>query len=281
MHQHYPESVVALLSYGDPREHDDSPDPCGWPDYVKKFGLSLDDVPHLIRVLNDPIINHTASDDPQAWADLHAWRALGQLGAVDAIPDLIRCLDYDDENEVSDWTMEEIPMVFGRIGAPAIEALIHYLEDGTKGCWSLAAAGEGLVNIAKENPESRPDCIAGITHRLERYLENDETLNGLLVCDLMNLKAIESVEVIRNAFLAGAVDVSVGGDLEDVEIKLGIRQTRSTPRSGYHICGIHCLHAYHGEKEAARTLHQRKPKLGRNDPCLCGSGKKYKKCCLT
>jgi uncharacterized protein YecA (UPF0149 family) len=21
-------------------------------------------------------------------------------------------------------------------------------------------------------------------------------------------------------------------------------------------------------------------KVGRNDPCLCGSGKKYKKCCL-
>ena len=21
------------------------------------------------------------------------------------------------------------------------------------------------------------------------------------------------------------------------------------------------------------------PKVGRNDPCLCGSGKKYKKCC--
>ena len=22
------------------------------------------------------------------------------------------------------------------------------------------------------------------------------------------------------------------------------------------------------------------PKVGRNDPCLCGSGRKYKKCCL-
>ena len=22
------------------------------------------------------------------------------------------------------------------------------------------------------------------------------------------------------------------------------------------------------------------PKIGRNDPCPCGSGKKYKKCCL-
>lgn len=25
---------------------------------------------------------------------------------------------------------------------------------------------------------------------------------------------------------------------------------------------------------------RRKQKIGRNDPCLCGSGRKFKKCCL-
>jgi uncharacterized protein YecA (UPF0149 family) len=25
---------------------------------------------------------------------------------------------------------------------------------------------------------------------------------------------------------------------------------------------------------------ERPPKIGRNDPCPCGSGEKYKKCCL-
>jgi preprotein translocase subunit SecA len=28
-------------------------------------------------------------------------------------------------------------------------------------------------------------------------------------------------------------------------------------------------------------IHNRLPKVGRNDPCPCGSGKKYKKCCGT
>ncbi|NOZ62027.1 MAG: hypothetical protein GXO74_10135 [Calditrichaeota bacterium] len=27
------------------------------------------------------------------------------------------------------------------------------------------------------------------------------------------------------------------------------------------------------------TYHRETPKVGRNDPCPCGSGKKYKKCC--
>jgi preprotein translocase subunit SecA len=29
----------------------------------------------------------------------------------------------------------------------------------------------------------------------------------------------------------------------------------------------------------SRTVKRQQPKVGRNDPCPCGSGKKYKKCC--
>jgi len=28
------------------------------------------------------------------------------------------------------------------------------------------------------------------------------------------------------------------------------------------------------------TIHRSAPKIGRNDACPCGSGKKYKKCCM-
>ncbi|MBQ0079754.1 MAG: SEC-C domain-containing protein [Eubacterium sp.] len=30
---------------------------------------------------------------------------------------------------------------------------------------------------------------------------------------------------------------------------------------------------------ASKTVRRESPKVGRNDPCPCGSGKKYKKCC--
>jgi preprotein translocase subunit SecA len=29
----------------------------------------------------------------------------------------------------------------------------------------------------------------------------------------------------------------------------------------------------------AKTIRKKTPRVGRNDPCPCGSGKKYKKCC--
>ncbi|MHB8355529.1 MAG: SEC-C metal-binding domain-containing protein, partial [Vulcanimicrobiaceae bacterium] len=32
------------------------------------------------------------------------------------------------------------------------------------------------------------------------------------------------------------------------------------------------------EGEPAKPMHREAPKVGRNDQCPCGSGKKYKKC---
>ena len=39
-------------------------------------------------------------------------------------------------------------------------------------------------------------------------------------------------------------------------------------------------HFFVQRKPSAHTVVRDQPKVGRNDPCPCGSGKKYKKCCL-
>ena len=35
-----------------------------------------------------------------------------------------------------------------------------------------------------------------------------------------------------------------------------------------------------GKKQVVETIRNRGQKVGRNDPCTCGSGKKYKSCCM-
>ena len=42
-----------------------------------------------------------------------------------------------------------------------------------------------------------------------------------------------------------------------------------------HVHGPNCNHSH----EALKPIVRDAPKVGRNDPCLCGSEKKYKKCC--
>ncbi|CAG0944456.1 Protein translocase subunit SecA [Gammaproteobacteria bacterium] len=46
-----------------------------------------------------------------------------------------------------------------------------------------------------------------------------------------------------------------------------------------HVHGPGCDHDHdHHDHAPAEPYRRETPKLGRNDPCHCGSGKKYKKC---
>ena len=45
-----------------------------------------------------------------------------------------------------------------------------------------------------------------------------------------------------------------------------------------HVHGPGCNHEHHHHAHAMAPV--RTTKIGRNDACPCGSGKKYKKCCL-
>ena len=40
-------------------------------------------------------------------------------------------------------------------------------------------------------------------------------------------------------------------------------------------------HDHHQYNSLQNMLNWNSPKVGRNDPCVCGSGKKYKKCCIS
>jgi preprotein translocase subunit SecA len=90
----------------------------------------------------------------------------------------------------------------------------------------------------------------------------------------MDLQAVEAIEVIRGAFRRKSVDLAIAGDIEDVEIAMGLRERRATPAPSYHVRPVSGS-GQPGDQDLPRRL-----KAGRNDPCPCGSGKKYKKCCL-
>ena len=120
--------IAALRNRGDARA-----DTC-WvendPDYVNEYGLTGDHIPELIALATD-WVNDTP-DDGSAYGPVHAWRALGQLRAVDAIQPL---LDIQDTLDAigDDWYLEEFHDVFGLIGATAVEPLAVYLEDDAHG----------------------------------------------------------------------------------------------------------------------------------------------------
>lgn len=263
----YSDPVRKLLATGDARSMRN------WPNYLE-LGISEEHIPELIRMLTDDDLNMADSESSEVWAPLHAWRVLGQLRAVEAIDALVgqfRRIDEEDD----DWVGCELPEVMAMIGPPAIPALAAYLEDDAPGLYAKTCAAHSLANIGKSSPEDRDEAVRILTGHLGRCEQNDPTLNGFLVDYLMDLKALESIRVIRKAFRRNLVDEMVVGDLEDVELELGLRQSRSTPMS---------LNPWIRKEDPQASQSTGTGfagrKIGRNDPCPCGSGKKYKKCCL-
>jgi Protein of unknown function (DUF1186) len=217
----YSSPVSELLTIGDCRDFRE------WPNYLD-LGLNSEHVPELIEMATDEELNWADSESLEVWAPVHAWRALGQLRAVSAIEPL---LDLFHELEDSDWVSEELPQVYGMIGREAIPALARYLDDASHGLWPRVTAAFSLERIAAGDPSARGECVTILSRQLERFTENDPSLNGLLISYLVDLRAVEAAPSMERAFTADRVDLSILGDWEDAQVELGLKATRETPRT--------------------------------------------------
>ncbi len=227
----YTEPVSKLLILG-------SPDNRGWRDYLK-MGFTREHIPELIRLVEDKKLRWMESpsdlseedDEITEWyGQIHAWRTLAQLKAEEAIPALLSILQEIDDY-MDDWYGEDSFKVFPMIGPAAIHLLAEYLSDTKHGTWARVAASASLEKMVKEHPETKEECAAAIVAALQIYKDNDESLNGSLISDLVQMGAArEHLDLIEEAFKSGNVDESVDGDFEDTQIKLGLREKRSKPR---------------------------------------------------
>ncbi len=221
----------------------------------------------------DEALHNADEDSPAIWAPVYAWRALGQLRVEEAIAPLIGLLRRADLEYGDDWVLCELPGVFGAIGKPALEPLAVFFADEKNGLSSRAGAADSLVILGKNDPALRLECIEVLSRQLRAFATQSDEFNGFIVGALMDLSAVEALPVIREAFATGAVDEMIVGDIENVEIKLGIREPRPDRVPNF-------ASLEDGEEpESVPMPFIAEEKTGRNEPCPCKSGKKYKKCC--
>jgi hypothetical protein len=215
--------VAQLLSLGEAELSDE------WPNYLER-DLGAEHIPDLIRMATDPALNGADAESLEVWAPLHAWRALGQLRATEAIEPL---LPLFEELEDSDWAGEELPVVYGMIGAAALPALTSYLADSTHQSWPRITAAHAIEQIGSADQASRPAAVEALSQQLERFAENDPELNGFLISFLIDLHAVETAPLIERAFAAERVELSIPGDWEDVQVSLGLLAARTSPPRTY------------------------------------------------
>ena len=222
--QTYEQPVAKLLTLGDVRGQGE------WLDYKAACDLNEAHIPDLIRMVQDEELNWADEDSDEVWANLHAWRPLGQLQAVAAIKPLVKLLIRIDDDDLNhDWEHGDLPDVLAMIGPEALPSLAGYLVNPQYGDFSRWAAATAIQKIGNQYPAYREECVELLTRQLAKYRKQSRTFNGGLVAELCDLQAVEMADTMAAAFKVNKVDVSILGDWEDVQIRLGLLNERITP----------------------------------------------------
>src|SRR3954464_12803481 len=196
----YAAPVQRLLSIGETRGYN----PSEWPDYCARFELQREHISDLIRMACDAGLNQADASSNEVWAPMHAWRALGQLRAEEAVLPLLALLAAIEDDEAA---AEELPVCFVMIGQAAISPLSAFLVDRSNPDLVVSTALSGIKEIAARHPECRAECVSILMRLLEPQAETEPTVNGFAVWALTDLGATEAIEAIRDAFRRDAVDI--------------------------------------------------------------------------
>jgi len=228
-------------------------------------------VPVLLAIFGDESLDAESSPG-EGYARERAAMLLGELRAEAAIAPMLAVLRVTDPLSP---THEAILEVLPRIGAAVLEPVLAEYASSTDPELRISLASilsrleakdprilQTLLAHLRENPEHGAMCLGEL---------GDPAALPALSAALDAQVVLGPEEVLRNhgiIELAAAIE-ELGGTLtrlqeqklEDVEAisELAFSQ----------------LPIVRSEPEPVRAS----PKLGRNERCSCGSGKKYKKCC--
>lgn len=150
------------------------------------------------------------------------------MGVMEAIPAFIGLLHFVDDDD-DDYVGEEIPVMLGKLGAPAIQPCREYLSDQNQGEYARISAGHALAEIGTQHPETRDACVQALISTLEGFRNDNETVNAFTLSFLADLNAAEAAPLAKEILEADRADESVAGDYEDFQISVDLLKERQTP----------------------------------------------------
>ncbi|MFO7907629.1 MAG: DUF1186 domain-containing protein [Pirellulaceae bacterium] len=197
--------------------------------YVETCRVSREDASPLIYIASkwldtDWEMNNSARCEGRHdvyWLPVTAWRTLAELRASECVEPLLDMVCHLDV-EYDDCCSLELPHVFGKIGKPAIGALVHVARDVNQRDFVRSIATDGLWRVAEYHPETRDDVVPVLTELMTNAADNSVEFNSTLLVSLVELVAVEAAEAIERAFANNLIDVGMMGDWEKVRRRLGV-----------------------------------------------------------
>ena len=129
---------------------------------------------------------------------------------------------------------------------------------------SLIKAGK--IDFVEENKQStKLEKVLGELFVIDKNILKEE-MDGFIVAIKNEVEKAEAIDIFLQAY---EIQSDEEREIFIYELELLAKSIRKWSLKGYTENEI--------EKANARVVNE--VKVGRNDPCICGSGKKYKKCC--
>ena len=236
----------------------------------------------------------------------HSLFLLGELKATKSIDAIFNVLSQSEEYlelYLGDALTALMWEVLYKIASNNLEVCKQFMYRPGIETYARVVLPDMIEQIVWHQPERRDEAISWYKDVLQFFLtstleENviDSDVIALLICNLIQIKGKELLPEIEKLFNLEIVSKSICGDWDAVSKDVLQADDYSTKKEiltiteRYNEITSTCT-GFNGELshleyddedyfEPYNMPVRAEPKVGRNEPCPCGSGKKYKKCCL-
>jgi hypothetical protein len=230
-------------------------------------------VPGLCRLLDRVDENERIPID----AATAACTLLGEMRAVEAVPHLTGLFRRVD------WEWLEVPAgTLVVMGPDAVDPMLDVITDLSLDWYPRSLLLEALSDLVyrEDNPELTARVADVLRQLMETYLaeadalhDDDLTMVSSVLATLANMRNPQDRQLIERAAEAEIIDQ----DMVDTEYLYSCLDAPDRTRRSFYRLSLSDYEAKY-ETHLAEQRRERAGKLGRNDPCWCGSGRKYKYC---
>jgi hypothetical protein len=270
-------------------------------------------IPFLMASIQEAITQVRHGENPSGDLYFHAIYLLAEFQAREALPILVEALSLPEEEVFCLWgdsLLEDFSQILSVLVGDQVEVLDRLLSDRACNEYVRWAVGDTYLFLVRDGRITREQAVQKLHGFLRDALEHeDDDVIGFLALILSSYGAGEALEEIREAYRREIISpfFSELKDMEQNAAKGTVafeEMLAKCPESGISDA-VEALRGWfpdeaeeeilesdqatflHSELEfqysapptMGETVINSDMKIGRNDPCPCGSGRKFKKCC--
>lgn len=236
-------------------------------------------LPHLVRMVTEEKYWDTESGLFSVWAPICAMHVLSKIGGKEAASAVYSAMrtHYDD---TGDWITEDMPYVLAAFGPGGFDTLASMVADTSLDEYVRDGAARALVMISQEHPEIKSRSVEVLKKAV--LDEGDESARSILADTLAEFKDKDTLPFLEDLFKKEMIDTAYIDYETVLDIYAGKfdHLQRFAPRDPLGIFIPRPDNFYRKNNPLPKSVECHAGKVGRNDPCPCGSGRKFKKCCL-